>query len=142
MASLLLLAGHDTTANTVEELLRWLSILQTGQTRFTTTDVEVSGVVIPARQPVYASMPAANRDPRFIDDPDSLDIRRGATGHLAFGHGIHHCLGAPLARMQMSIALPALLRRFPGLALAEPFDEVSFRTFHFIFGLGSLEVTW
>ena len=65
-----------------------------------------------------------------------------AAGHVAFGHGVHHCLGAPLARMEMRIAFPALLRRFPGLALAVPFDEVGFRAFHFIYGLRSLPVTW
>ena len=64
-----------------------------------------------------------------------LDIRRGAPGHLAFGHGVHHCLGAPLARMEMRIAFPALLRRFPTLALAEDFADVEFRSFHFIYGL-------
>jgi cytochrome P450 len=170
IASLVLLAGHETTANmiglgtlallrhpdqlaivrenpdavrpAVEELLRWLSVVQTGTTRFTTTEVEVAGVRIPAHQPVFASMPAANRDPAFISNPDTLDIRRGATGHLAFGYGIHHCLGAPLARMEMAVALPALLKRFPDLALAEPFDQVAFRSFHFIYGLNSLHVTW
>ena len=74
--------------------------------------------------------------------PRLLDIRRGAPGHLAFGHGVHHCLGAPLARMEMRIAFPALLRRFPTLALAEDFDDVQFRSFHFIYGLKSLQVTW
>ena len=66
----------------------------------------------------------------------------GAPGHLAFGHGVHHCLGAPLARMEMQIAFPALLRRFPTLALAEDFADVQFRSFHFIYGLKSLEVRW
>ena len=83
-----------------------------------------------------------NRDPDFIDDPDVFDIRRGAIGHLGFGHGVHHCLGAPLARMEMRIAFPALLRRFPTLELAEDFDEVQFRSFHFIYGLQSLKVRW
>ena len=71
-----------------------------------------------------------------------LDTRRGVPGHLAFGHGVHHCLGAPLARMEMRIAFPALLRRFPNLALAEDFDDVQFRTWNFIYGLKSLEVSW
>jgi cytochrome P450 len=170
VASLLLLAGHETTSNmlglgtlallrhpdqlaavrddpdtigpAVEELLRWLSIVHTSIPRITTADVEVAGVPIPAGQLVFASMPAGNRDPEFIDAPDELDIRRGAPGHLAFGHGVHHCLGAPLARMEMRIAWPALFRRFPDLALAEDFDHVAFREFHFIYGLRSLEVTW
>ncbi|MGV0811268.1 cytochrome P450 [Mycolicibacterium boenickei] len=170
IAGLLLLAGHETTSNmlglsvlallrhpdqlavvrdnpdavspAVEELLRWLSIVQNAIPRFTTTDVEVAGVRIPAGELVFASLPAGNRDPDFIDAPDALDISRGAPGHLAFGHGVHHCLGAPLARMEMRIALPALLRRFPDLALAESFDDVQWRSFHFIYGLKSLAVTW
>ncbi len=170
IAGLLLLAGHETTSNmlglgtlallrhpdqlaavrddpaaaapAVEELLRWLSILHTSIPRITTTDVVVAGVPIAAGQLVFASLPAANRDPAFVDDPDLLDIRRGAMGHLGFGHGVHHCLGAPLARMEMRIAFPALLQRFPTLALAEPFEDVAFRSFHFIYGLRALAVTW
>ncbi|ODR18216.1 cytochrome P450 [Mycolicibacterium porcinum] len=170
IAGLLLLAGHETTSNmlglgvlallrhpdqlaavrddpdavgpAVEELLRWLSIVQNAIPRFTTTDVEVAGVRIPAGELVFASLPAGNRDPDFIDNPGTLDIRRGAPGHLAFGHGVHHCLGAPLARMEMRIAFPALLRRFPALTLAESFEAVQYRSFHFIYGLRSLAVTW
>ena len=170
IAGLLLLAGHETTSNmlglgtlallrhpaqlaavrddpgavapAIEELLRWLSIVHTAIPRITTTDVEISGVPIPAGQLVFASLPSGNRDGQFIDDPDTFDIRRGAPGHLAFGHGVHHCLGAPLARMEMQIAFPALLLRFPTLSLAEEFDDVQFRSFHFIYGLKSLEVTW
>lgn len=170
IASLLLLAGHETTSNmlalgtlallrhpeqlaavrddpvavapAVEELLRWLSIVHTAIPRITTTDVEIAGVEIPAGQLVFASLPAGNRDGEFVDAPDILDIDRGAPGHLAFGHGVHHCLGAPLARMEMQIAFPALLRRFPNLALAEDFADVQFRSFHFIYGVKSLEVTW
>ena len=170
IAGLLLLAGHETTSNmlglgvlallrhpdqlatvrddpdavgpAIEELLRWLSIVQNAIPRITTAEVEIAGTRVPAGQLVFASLPAGNRDPEFIDTPDVLDVRRGAPGHLAFGHGVHHCLGAPLARMEMRIAFPALLRRFPGLALAEPFDEVQWRSFHFIYGLRSLAVTW
>jgi cytochrome P450 len=170
IASLLLLAGHETTSNmlglgtlallrhpeqlaavrddpdavgpAVEELLRWLSIVHSAIPRFTTTEVEVAGVRIPKGELVFVSMPSGNRDPDFIDSPETLDIGRGAPGHLAFGHGVHHCLGAPLARMEMRIAFPALLRRFPTLALAEDFDDVQFRSFHFIYGLKSLQVTW
>lgn len=170
IAGLLLLAGHETTSNmlglgvlallrhpdqlaavrdddeaiapAVEELLRWLSIVQTAIPRITTTDVEIAGIEIPAGQLVLASLPLGNRDPGFIGDPDILDIRRGAPGHLAFGHGVHHCLGAPLARMEMRVAFPALLRRFPTLELAEPFEDVQFRSFNFIYGLRSLAVRW
>ncbi len=170
IAGLLLLAGHETTSNmlglgtlallrhpeqlaavrddpaavgpAVEELLRWLSIVQTAIPRITTTDVEVAGVNIPAGQLVFASLPAGNRDPALVDSPEVLDVRRGALGHLAFGHGVHHCLGASLARMEMRLAFPALLRRFPALALAEDYENVAFRSFHFIYGLRSLQVGW
>jgi len=127
----------------IEELLRWVSIVQTSPwARFTTTDVEVAGVTIPTGRPVLFSLLAANRDPALTDDPDTFDVRRGPTRHMAFGYGAHYCLGAPLARMEMQIAFPALLRRFPRLALAEPFENLSFRQSHFIHGLDSLKVTW
>jgi cytochrome P450 len=167
---LLLIAGHETTANmlglgtlallchpdqlarvrdepasvepAVEELLRWLSIVPAGILRTTTTEVTLAGHTIPAGSLVAASLLAANRDQALVEDPDRLDITRGALGHLAFGHGVHHCLGAPLARMEMTAAFPALLRRFPRLALAVPFEEIGFRPHHFIYGLQSLPVTW
>ncbi|MGW3368595.1 cytochrome P450 [Streptosporangium canum] len=170
IAGLLLLAGHETTSNmlglgtlallrhpdqlamiredpaqvepAVEELLRWLSIVQLLPPRTTTTDVELAGHAIPAGSLVILSLPAANRDPAFIDDPETLDITRTAAGHAAFGHGVHHCLGAPLARMEMRIAFPALLRRFPGLTLADPDEQADFRVFSLVYGLNSLRVTW
>jgi cytochrome P450 len=167
---LLLIAGHETTANmlglgtlallchpdqlaqvrddptavepAVEELLRWLSIVPAGLLRTTTTEVTLAGRTLPAGALVAASLVAANRDAALVEDPDRLDITRGALGHMAFGHGVHHCLGAPLARMEMTTAFPALLRRFPQLALAVPFEQVGFRPHHFIYGLQSLPVTW
>jgi cytochrome P450 len=170
IAGLLLIAGHETTSNmlglgtlallrhpdqlalvrddpaavapAVEELLRFLGIVHSGIPRTTTEDVEVGGVAIPADSLVILALAAANRDPRVVADGDRLDITRDAAGHVAFGHGVHHCLGAPLARMEMRIAFPALLRRFPDLRLAVPFEEVGFRAFHFIYGLQSLPVTW
>ncbi len=169
IASLLLLAGHETTSNmlglgtlallrhpdqlamirddparvepAVEELLRWLSIVPS-LVRTTTTDVKIAGHTIPAGSIVAPSPLAANRDRALIDDPDRLDITRGAAGHVAFGHGVHHCLGAPLARMEMRIAFPALLRRFPALALAEPDAGPDFRVFSGVYGVRSLSVTW
>jgi cytochrome P450 len=170
IAGLLLVAGHETTSNmlglgtlallrhpeqlarvrddpaavvpAVEELLRWLGIVHSGIPRTTTQDVELGGVAIPADSLLILGLTAANRDPRFLADGDRLDVTRDAAGHVAFGHGVHHCLGAPLARMEMRIAFPALLRRFPGLALAVPYEEVAFRSFHFIYGLHTLPVTW
>jgi cytochrome P450 len=168
IASLLLIAGHETTANmlglgtlallrhpeqlallrdepervdaAVEELLRWLSIVHSGTGKITTTDVEIAGQKIPAGEFVMCALPAANRDPELLADPDKLDITRGAMGHLAFGHGIHHCLGAPLARMEMRIAFPALLQRFPGLRTTDA--EPGFRSFNVIYGLTSLPIAW
>lgn len=170
IASLLLVAGHETTANmlalgalallrhgdqlaimrdepanvgaAVEELLRWLSVVPTTMLRTTTTDVQIAGHTIAAGEQILVSLPAANRDPAFIDDPDRLDLSRGASRHVAFGHGVHHCLGAPLARMEMRIAYPALLQRFPNLALAVPFEEVQFRANHVVYGLHTLPVEW
>ncbi|MFP5347579.1 MAG: cytochrome P450 [Actinomycetes bacterium] len=170
IAGLLLIAGHETTSNmlglgtlallrhpeqlalvrddpdvaenAVEELLRWLSIVHSGFPRTTTTEVEIAGHTIPSGSLIVFALPAANRDDALSDHPDRLDVTRGAPGHVAFGHGVHHCLGAPLARMEMRIAFPALLRRFPRLALAVPFDEVDFRSFNLIYGLQSLPVTW
>lgn len=110
--------------------------------RITTTDVEICGVTIPAGELILASLASANRDPAFLDDPDVLDIHRDAAGHVAFGHGVHFCLGAPLARLEMRIALPALFRRFPHLALDEDFETVKYRSFHLIYGVRSLAVRW
>ncbi|MEV0202937.1 cytochrome P450 [Nonomuraea sp. NPDC050691] len=168
IAALLLLAGHETTSNmlalgtlallrhpdqlamiredpartepAIEELLRWLSIVHSPSPRTTTTDVEIAGHVIPAGSLVLLSLPAANRDGGHIENPDTLDITRGAPGHIAFGHGVHHCLGAPLARMEMRIAFPALLRRFPNLTLAD--EQADYRFFSTVYGLNSLRVTW
>ncbi|MFI7611242.1 cytochrome P450 [Nonomuraea terrae] len=168
IGALLLLAGHETTSNmlgigtlallrhpdqlallrqkpelidaAVEELLRWLSIVHSGVLRITTTEVELAGLRIPAGELVLCALPAANRDPALVPDPDRLDIRRGDMGHVAFGHGVHHCLGAPLARMEMHVAFPALFERFPGLREAGPPAE--FRSFNVVYGLASLPVAW
>ena len=156
IGELLLIAGHETTSNmlglgtiallqhpeqlaavrddpdavgpAVEELLRYVSVVQNAIARIATTDIVVDGVLIPAGAIVILSLPAANRDPAFVDAPDRLDIARGAPGHVGFGHGVHHCLGAPLARLEMRIAFPALLRRFPRLALIDDVADIDFRT--------------
>jgi cytochrome P450 len=168
IGTLLLLAGHETTSNmlslgtlallrnpeqldllrkeperidaAVEEMLRWLSIVHSGTVKITTTEVELAGQTIGPGELVMCALPAANRDPGFVDDPETLDITRGAPGHVAFGHGVHHCLGAPLARMEMKIAFPALLERFPGLRVTEKTPE--FRSYNVVYGLTSLELAW
>jgi cytochrome P450 len=169
VADLLLLAGHETTSNmlglgtllllrnpgqlallrdpdrvdnAVEELLRYLSVVHTVVPRMALADVALEGQLIRAGDVVLCSLPAANRDPSLGDDLDRVDVTRTVTTHLAFGHGIHHCLGAPLARMEMRIAYPALFERFPTLRLAVPFDEVPFRAFSVVYGLSALPVAW
>jgi cytochrome P450 len=169
LADLLLIAGHETTSNmlgmgtllllrhpeqaaqvragegvedAVEELLRYLSVVHMVMPRTVMTDVELSGQQLHKGDVVICSLVAANRDAEFGDDLDTLDIKRKMSAHVAFGHGVHHCVGAPLARMEMKIAFPALLRRFPNLAPAIPFEEVPFRSFSIVYGMESLPVTW
>jgi cytochrome P450 len=108
----------------VDELLRYVSVLAFGVTRRAVTDVELGGAVIRAGEHVTAALHGANRDASKWDDPDVLDLTRRATGHVAFGHGVHVCLGQHLARLEMRIALPELVKRFPSLHLAVPAADV------------------
>lgn len=170
IAMVLLGAGHETTANmlgfgtfallehpdqlaalqadptlldnAVEELLRVLSIAQLGVTRVTTEDVTVDGVEIPAGATVIIGLPEANRDARHWDDPDRFDVRRPRVPHLAFGHGVHQCLGQQLARAEMKVAFEELIMRLPNLRLAVPAEEVPLRNEMAVFGVHSLPVTW
>lgn len=113
--------------NAVEELARFDGPAPLAIRRFATEDVPVGGVTVPAGSTVLLSLAAAHRDPRRFTDPDTLDVTRDVTGHLALGHGIHYCLGAPLARAETRIALSALLERFPDLALAVEPSELARR---------------
>lgn len=170
ISNLLLIAGHDTTANmltlgtlllfqhpdqmaalrdrtdvvesAVEELLRYLSVVQTGLVRTATKDTVVGGRQVKEGDYVMLSLPSANRDERYFEAPEQLDITKRPQQHLAFGLGMHHCIGASLARAEMAIALPALLRRFPGLRLAVPLDEIPFRGFATVYGADAAPVTW
>ncbi|MFJ7988459.1 cytochrome P450 [Streptomyces sp. NPDC096351] len=169
LATILLIAGHETTANmislgtytllrhperlaelradpglvpsAVEELLRFLSIAD-GLLRVAREDVEVEGTLIRAGEGVVFSTSVINRDGAAYADPDSLDWTRSARHHLAFGFGIHQCLGQNLARAEMEIALGTLLRRLPGLRLADPAQEVPFKPGDTIQGMLELPVTW
>jgi cytochrome P450 len=155
MTFLLLVAGYVTTANligggiaallahpgqlsllrerpellpgAVEEFLRYDGPVNPGIARFTREDIEIAGVTIPRGATVVIASAIAGRDPARFTDPDRLDITRGDSGHLAFGHGIHYCLGAPLARLEGQIAIGTVLRRLPGLALAVPPAELTWR---------------
>ncbi|MDR8411409.1 cytochrome P450 [Nonomuraea sp. 3-1Str] len=107
------------------------------------SDEELGGRQLTAGDTVIIAINAANRDPARFSDPDVLDLRRSAAGHLAFGHGVHQCLGQQLARIEMRVAFPALLTRFPTLRLAVPAEDVSLRTDPSqVYGVHSLPVTW
>lgn len=127
-------------AAAVEELLRFTNPVNHANDRFTTEDVTVGGVVIPAGEWVFPAISAADRDPAQFPDPDRLDLSRDTSGHVAFGYGVHYCLGAPLARMETEVALGALLARFPGLSLAVPLRELRWRPVSVMNGLESLPV--
>ncbi|MFI6578905.1 cytochrome P450 [Nocardiopsis sp. NPDC050513] len=131
----------DLVDGAVEELMRYLSIAHTG-IRVALEDVEIGGHLISAGQSVVLSAPAANRDPDKFPDPDAFDVRRKATGHVSFGHGIHQCLGQQLARVEMRVAFRALFERFPGLRLAVPAEDVPLRDDSDIHGVRALPVTW
>jgi cytochrome P450 len=124
----------------VEELLRFTNPVRHANDRFTTEDVRVGDVVIPAGEWVLPAISSANRDPAQFPDPDRLDLGRDTSGHVAFGHGVHHCLGAPLARMEAEVALGALLDRFPRISLALPLSELRWRPVSLMNGLESLPV--
>jgi cytochrome P450 len=111
-------------AAAVEECLRYDAPVPHSTFRYTIEPMEIGGVTIPIGAQVIICLGAANRDADRYSNPDALDIDRVETRHLAFGHGIHHCLGATLARMEGQLALASLLRRFPQLRLAVPADEL------------------
>lgn len=166
----LLLAGHDTTANmialgtlallqhpdqlalltsgaapiagAVEELLRFLTIVHTGRRRVALEDVEIHGDVIAAGEGVIAPSDVSNRDPALFARPDSLDLTRNARQHLTFGYGIHQCLGAPLARLELQVAYASLFARIPTLRLAAHPSTLRYRDDSVIYGVRELPVTW
>lgn len=168
-AFLLLLAGHETTANmlalgtfallehpgqlaelradldlmpnAVEELMRYLSVADIFF-RYATEDIELGGETIGKGSTVVVSLLAANHDPEHFENAGTLDVHRKARGHLSFGHGIHQCLGQQLARIEMRAGFEGLLRRFPTLELAIPAGEVKLKTDMNIYGVHALPVTW
>ncbi|MFJ9134983.1 cytochrome P450 [Streptomyces sp. NPDC102256] len=168
LAVLLLVAGHETTTNflgnaalallqhraeldrlrknpddvpaVLDELLRFDSPVSTATFRFTTEAVTLGCTDIPAGVPVLIALGAANRDPERFPSPDLLDLDRDAAAHLSFGHGIHRCVGAPLAKAEVEIALRAILTRFPGIRLAAPTDQLDWRRTRLVRGLATLPV--
>ncbi|MFJ9087909.1 cytochrome P450 [Streptomyces sp. NPDC102384] len=172
MGVLLLLGGHETTANmislgtllllqhpdqlalvrdtddpavirtAVEELLRYLSIVHLGRRRTAMEDIEVAGHTIRAGDGVILLGELANRDPSVFPEPDRLDLTRNARQHQAFGAGAHHCVGQPLARMELQVIYPTLLRRIPTLRAVDDLDAIPFKYDAIIYGLHALPVTW
>ncbi|MFF8913207.1 cytochrome P450 [Streptomyces sp. NPDC015032] len=124
----------------VEEVLRYLSAVQLAFPRFARQDIEIAGVVIPRGDMVLCSLSSANRDPSYVMDDGRFDPHRNPSGHLAFGYGIHRCIGAELARMELRSAYPALARRFPRMRLAVPPQELTFRKLSIVYGVESLPV--
>jgi hypothetical protein len=130
----------DLIASAVEEFLRWDSPVHSAPVRFAAEDVEYGGVTIPAGSIVTLSLASANRDDKRLPDAADLRIDRDASGHTAFGHGLHHCLGAQLARIEAQEAIGLLLTRRPDLALAVDPAELVYRHSTLIRGLRTLPV--
>ncbi|MGW7794282.1 cytochrome P450, partial [Streptomyces tricolor] len=127
----------------VEELLRVFSISDSGTARVATADIEVGDVTIRAGEGILALNNAANHDESVFPDPGTLDIhRKEARSHLAFGYGIHQCIGANLARVELEAVYGTLLRRVPGLRLAAPVEELRFKDDAMVYGVYELPVTW
>ncbi|MEV7623698.1 cytochrome P450 [Actinoplanes sp. NPDC089786] len=169
---LLLIAGHETTANmialgtmallenpsqlallrdtddpkviagAVEELLRYLNITHNGRRRVALEDLEVAGRLVRAGEGLIMANDIGNRDPSVFDDPDRLDVTRDARRHVAFGFGVHQCLGQPLARVELQVVYRTLYRRVPTLALAVDRDRIPFKHDSVIYGVHELPVRW
>jgi cytochrome P450 len=172
MGILLLIAGHETTANmialgtlallqhpdqlallresgdpalvanAVEELLRYLNITHNGRRRAVLEDIEVAGRTIKAGEGVIMPNDIGNRDPDAFPDPDRLDLTREARHHVAFGFGVHQCLGQPLARVELQVVYSTLYKRIPTLALATDLDRIQFKHDASVYGVHELPVTW
>jgi cytochrome P450 len=172
MGVLLLIAGHETTANmialgtlallehpeqlaalrdagnpqlvaaAVEELLRYLTIVHFGLRRVALADIEIGNRIIRAGDGVILATVAGNRDEQVFADPDRLDIHRDARRHVAFGFGVHQCLGQPLARVELQVAYGTLYRRIPSLRLAVDREQVPFKDDGLVYGVYELPVTW
>ncbi|MEU9273106.1 cytochrome P450 [Streptomyces sp. NPDC048251] len=169
---LLLVAGHETTANmialgtlvllqhpdqfaflrdtddpnavasAVEEMLRYLSIIHDGRRRAVIEDIEFAGRTIRAGEGLILANNIGNRDPEVFPDPDRLDIRRDARRHVAFGFGVHQCLGQPLARMELQVVYSTLAKRIPTLRLATALDKIPFKHDAAVYGVHELPVAW
>jgi hypothetical protein len=172
MGVLLLLAGHETTANmialgtlallehpdqfallrdgddpklvasAVEELLRYLNITHNGRRRVALADIEIAGHLVRAGEGLIFPNDIGNRDPNAFPEPNRLDIQRNARHHVAFGFGVHQCLGQPLARLELQVVYSVLYKRIPTLKLATGLDKIPFKHDAAVYGVYELPVTW
>jgi cytochrome P450 len=172
MGVLLLIAGHETTANmialgtlallehpdqlallraeddpkviagAVEELLRYLNITHSGRRRVATADIEIAGATIRAGDGIIMANDIGNRDPDVFPDPDRLDVHRDARRQIAFGFGVHQCLGQPLARLELQVVYSTLYRRIPTLRRAVDLDRIAFKHDGTVYGVYELPVAW
>jgi cytochrome P450 len=171
LALQLLIGGHETTANMiglgamaliehqpfaevfrtgdetviaagVEELLRLLSVAHLGRRRVALEDVDFAGARIRAGEGVIVAGELSNRDPAVFDEPDKLNFDRPSNHHMAFGFGPHQCIGQSLARLELQVCYPLLLRRFPSLRVAVPYDQLRLRDQMVVYGLHELPVAW
>lgn len=170
LVRLLLIAGHETSANMIslgtltllhhpeqlaelkrdpglalnasDELLRYLAVADLATSRIATTDIEIGGVTIRAGEGIVALSLAANRDASAFAHPDELDVHRDASQHVAFGYGLHHCIGADLTRLELEVVFGTLFRRIPGLRLAKPMDQLPYKDGAVMYGVYEMPVTW
>ncbi|MDG4827976.1 cytochrome P450 [Solwaraspora sp. WMMD1047] len=127
----------------VEELMRYVPLgVASSFARYATEDIEIGGVLVRAGEPVIGSLSSANRDETVFTDPDRLDLGRQTNPHIGFGHGVHHCVGAQLARMELQVGIATLIRRFPDLRIAVPEPELRWKSGMIVRGLASLPVAW
>ncbi|WP_236796816.1 cytochrome P450 [Amycolatopsis sp. GM8] len=133
--------NDDAINNFVEELLRYLTVVQVAFPRFAKEDIEVGGVSIAKGDIVFVSLSGANRDEKLGESMESFDGTRESSSHLAFGWGLHRCIGAELARMELRAAYPALVRRFPDMRLAVAPEDLAYRKTSVVYGVESLPVT-
>jgi cytochrome P450 len=166
----MLIAGHETTANmiglstlaflrnpeqlallrddpslaesAVEEMLRYLTIVQWGLLRYATEDIEYGEETIKAGEWLVAVLASGNRDESVFPDAAAIDVRRNPTAHLAFGFGAHQCIGQQLARVELQEVFSRLYQRIPTLRLAVPFEEIEFKNNALVYGVRALPVTW
>lgn len=137
-----IVADPSLVPKAVDELVRYITIGDAAIPRVATEDIEIGGAVIKKGDGILCLGLTANRDPSVYENPDELLLSRGDRSHLGFGHGLHHCIGADLARVEMEIVWTSLFRRFPNLRLSKPMSDIALKESAIIFGLWKLPIEW